>query len=302
MLATAEQNWRRRMAELARGAGKPQAPLFAPILFAVASQIESLPIAEFVGDAAKLGKGLSELRRALGINSIDVAVPSAMEAEALGAAVELSNWPPRITAMPARESLDLDDPAAGFADCARLQASLEATQRLAASEASQPVLIAVLTGPAALLRQLAPDARGADLENLYDFAGRALAALARLYAEAGVNVVALEEAAVPDAAVEAWHNALSPIANVARFHKVPPLLYFTGSAPAADAWPSSCIACPSIDVAAAHAGLPHAVAVTADHQRWSALPDGADNTRLVLTLGEVPASVTVADLRDRLAA
>lgn len=290
------------MAEFARGAGKPAPPLFAPILFATAAQIEALPVADFVCDAVKLGKGLSELRRVLGTSAIVVAAASAMEAEALGARVDLQSWPPTLTSSPGRRVLDLAEPGAAYAAAARVQASLEATKRLASAESGQPVLIAVLTGPAALVQQLAPNAGAGDLDALYEFAGRALAALVRLYSEAGVHVVVLQETSVPTVAVEAWQGALGPVANVARFHKVPPVLLFTDVAPAADDWPANLLACVSRNHAGGFDGRPHALACATDPSAWTEFPDGADQTRLLLTLGEVPHTIGVADLRAAMTA
>ena len=61
------ESWRRRLSGIARGIVKSHPPLFAPLLYGVASQIEALPPGDVVTDPTRLGKCLVELRRAVGL-------------------------------------------------------------------------------------------------------------------------------------------------------------------------------------------------------------------------------------------
>ncbi len=188
--------WRKRMQDLSRNVGKAHSPLFAPLVLSAAAQIESIPVAEMVRDATRLRKNVSELRRVLGLQTAVCAVPCAMELEAAGAGVtsDAGTWPPQVI-VPPRSLGEVD--AASIAANARLAASLEATRQMAAADASGPVLVAALNGPATLLSQLRATGAQIGSEEGFDFVGRLLATLARLYAEAGIHVLQWHESVVP---------------------------------------------------------------------------------------------------------
>ncbi len=288
--------WRRRMSGLSRGAGRPHTPLFMPLLHGVAAEIDALPIIDFVSDPTKLRKGLSELRHILDTSSIISAIPSAMEAEALGAEVNTDVWPPVVVSGPKDFVSNIDDPVTLLLENDRVQASVVATQQLADLESGEVVLTAVLTGPATLLAQLGmstPD------DDAYDFAGRAIAGLARQYAEAGIHVLVLHETVLP-IDIDAWKNALGPIANVARFHRVSPLLVFDTKTPVTDQWPAQLIACPSVGQDSIFSGKAHGVTWTNNPDTWVKLPDGNDNTRVIITASEPAPDVRIEMLRAKI--
>ncbi|WP_428385354.1 acetophenone carboxylase subunit epsilon [Nevskia ramosa] len=285
--------WRRRLSELGRGVGKPHAPLFAPLLYGVAAQIEALPPAEVTADPTRLGKCLGELRRALGTHSFVVAAPTAMEAEALGAEVDRETWPPRVLGSASPGVIDLTDFDEVWSRSEALAASIEATRRLAKTQSGEPVLLAALTGPAGLLAELLGE--GAVLDAAaYEFAGRALAALARQYAQAGASAILLCERQLPGD-VAAWSGTLNTIANIARFHRIPALLAFDGCTPLE--WPSAVIACPAPEHEAAH-DKPHGLTVAADPASWADLAGNTGSARVVFTAREVDADASIETLTE----
>lgn len=285
--------WRHRLSELARGAGKPHPPLFAPLLYGVASQIEALPRAEVTCDPTRLVKGLVELRRALGTSHLTTAAPAAMEAEALGAVVDRELWPPRVTAPPPAGIVELAEFDDVWPRCEALAASLEATKRLAATEPADTPILAALTGPARLATELAGRASPDDADAV-ELAGRALAGLARAFALAGAAALLLCEASAP-AGVAGWSAALATIGNVARFHRIPLLLAFTREEPTS--WPSSLVPCAARPGDAA-AARPHGIVVSPDWTNWSAAAIAPRaQTRIVVTAEEVAADASIDDLQ-----
>lgn len=282
--------WRRRLSELGRGTGKPHPPLFAPLLYGVAGQIDARAPAEVTADPTRLGKCLVELRRALGTDTLVMAAPTAMEAEALGAEVDRAVWPPRITAPTdggVMASLDLDT---CWARSEALSASLETCKRLSATQPGEPVLLAALTGPASLLSEILASPADAAA---YDLAGRALSALARQFAQAGASALLLCERVAP-ADPEAWRAALNTVANIARFHRIPALLAF--DADATPAWPATVVACPYPPVAAD--ARPQGLCVDPDPATWSDALDRRGAARVIVTAREVAADTDIESLID----
>lgn len=285
--------WRRRLSELGRGAGKPHAALFAPLLYAVASQIEALSPAEVTADPTRLGKCLLELRRVLGTSPLLVAAPTAMEAEALGASVDRDVWPPRVVGEASPGIVEISDFDAQWSQSEALAASLETCQRLASTQGGEPVILAALTGPGRLLQDLWNESSAAAADR-WEFAGRALASLARQFAQRGVSGFLVCERRPPQEEAP-WRGALSTIGNIARFHRIPALLAFEEGE--LGEWPSSVVACPSA-ASEDKIARPHGLTIAPEPAVWHLLAGTTGSARIVFTAGEVAAEYSIEALRE----
>ncbi len=287
--------WRKRMQDFARHAGRPHAPLFAPLAFAVAAQIEAIDVGRMTLEGTRLRRNVLELQRVLRTDAVFCAAPSAMEIEALGASVDCGSWPPRpvgsIPDSPGETGIDPRKLAAS----PRVAASLDAARQLA-SEASEPVIVAAFTGPATLVGELRSAGSALDEDEIWDFAGRLLAAFGRLYAEAGVNVLQWHERSLPDPSSEdLWKAALGTIGNVARFHRVPPLLVV--EATSSLAWPVQVLPCPTWQQHPAPVARAHARGWAPDPAAWPVLPAEGSGERSITTTSEIEPTLAIADLK-----
>lgn len=267
--------WRKRMQDISRAAGRPHAPLFAPMLFGVAACIEAIEPEAMALDATRLRKNVGELRRMLGTDVLFCCVPGMTEVAVARAASD--------DAVPI--------------DCSsqpRFAAALDAVRQWQA-DASEPIIAAALSGPATIVRALREGGSDAGDDLLFEQAGRALAALTRAFCEAGVHLLQWRETVAPDEAqIEFWKGALGTAGNVARFHRAAPVLVVDAQQVAP--WPPQAIACPTFEQQALAPARPHGRAWHADPTRWPMLPGEGASERVVLTLGEVPAATDIAAL------
>lgn len=225
---------REKVRRLVKGRPVDPGAIVFPLAHAVGARIEELDLLAFLTNASKLTKGLKELHDAIKADAIVCCCAAAMEAEGAGAKVSWAVYPPRVTGhLPGHALGDLLIQRA--LSSPRIVAAVEATQRLAAMVHGEPALVACLTGPMTLARELvgesfvgAARAGEATAWTTLDFAGRLGVAVAREFLKAGANILLLrEEDALPvpqSAAFAEWMSALLPLANVARFHQALPLL------------------------------------------------------------------------------
>ena len=203
------------------------------------------------------------------------AAPSAMEAEALGAVVDREPWPPRVLAPAPHSIVELADFEWDRSEA--LAASIETTKRLAATEAGEPPILVGLTGPGRLVGELFGEPAPAG----WELAGRALAALARRYAQAGASAIVLCERSAP-ADTRAFGSALGTIANVGRFHRIPTFLAFDREE--ATAWPSGVVAKGVV------------LTISPAIETWRDIVERVGAARVVVTADEVPADTSIEAL------
>ncbi len=267
--------WRKRMQDLSRSAGKPHAPLFAPLLFGVAAQIESITPEAMVRDATRLRKNVGELRRVLGLDVVHCMAPGEAESHAIGPVG--SEVGPEIVVRHEK-----------------IAASLEAVRQWQA-DASEPVIIAAMHGPAMLLKRSRAEGCDASDEASLQHIGRGLAAIVRALAEAGVHVVQFhDEVPRSEETVELWKGALGTAGNVARFHRVPPMLVIGGAA--IGHWPAQAIPCPTDEQHPSALSRPHGRAWPAEPGQWPRLPGEAAAERIVTTVAEVRGDIEIGAL------
>ena len=245
------------------------APLFMPLLHAVACQIESLAPRDLVTDPGKLARGLAALWDAAPTDALVTCCAAAIEAEAAGAELDWEGYPPRVARRPEREVAVTD-----LVKSSRLAVALEATRRLSATARGEPLLVAALTGPTTLAGELAGE--GAVSAAILERAGAIGVELAGEFCRAGANLIVLLETELPsDDAM--WRSAVGPIVKVARFHQAPAVL--VGASP------------PRATLGMSDEG---AVAFPEEVTRWPSEPPFA---KLVTTRREVPSSTSIAGLR-----
>jgi len=249
--------------------------LFAPMVHAAAAQIEGWNLAGFLSDPTKMARSLEALQKAIGTDAVFTAAATAMEAEAAGAELDWSTYPPQVAAPPFYDLSEASDLPDKLASSARIEAALETTRRLAATLTDGPLLATVVTGPATLARQLAGG--NAEISDQgWEVCGRICAELTRLFCEAGAHlIVVAEEAFKPDD--EKWRASLTPLLNIARFHKKPLATIGLGDATVSGE-------------GFAVVGLPAAP------DAWLNLPqcDG-----LVITCGEIPPNTSIPALTGK---
>lgn len=301
---------RQKVLHWVKGKGKSSAPLFFPLAYAIAAQVEALELSDFLYHPTKLAKGLEALNDALEADAILCCCAAGIEIEAAGAELDWREYPPKVVAHP---PMVLSDQAIESAlSGPRLAAAIEATRRLAATARGEPALVAGVTGPMTLAGQLggaafveALEKDGDAAREWLECAGRLSLAVVRQFLKAGANVVLFLEqtpALMPGSKVfEAWTSVIAPIANTARFHQALPVVL--------PLWPEG-----SYDVPGFLEGLPKSLHAclpenlwqgVAPHPRVAGVAVGTDlewstsfaDSFFVTTGGEIPADGQVEDLR-----
>lgn len=261
-------DWKAAMADLVRRGGGGYPPLFAPLVRGVASQIDAISPLEMVSDPTRLGKGITELARAGGIDVLVTAAPCGMEAQALGAQINFGQWPPQVVGPKEGDlnlNVDFDD---AFSEGELIASAIECTTRLAKSGVEGKLIVAALTGPSTLSRQLTGNDAPDDVAR--EFASEALAALARKFGQNGADLIIMIE---QNPMIEGWAELYGTIGNNAKFLKKPLVPIVPGDA---IGWPRLAIDRSAISI------------ISSNPTEWQGSTP-ADGTRVIVTNGEVRA-------------
>jgi Uroporphyrinogen decarboxylase (URO-D) len=216
----------------------PARPLFAPIVFALASRLENLPLPSFLANPTKISNALRQIREPLRTDALTCYGDPYLEVEALGAKLE---WPSGQEAPVLRWPAGSDHgklperivAADESAKRGRVPVALEVVGRLKALLRDELLLLVCLSGPLTLAARLMglfgePSVGRQDLpDSAIEIAAATITQIAKVFAEAGANLIFLREEFMPlldSQASEEWVARLTPIFNIIRFYEALPIL------------------------------------------------------------------------------
>lgn len=289
MQSDSAENLKRRLTDLGRGAPKAHPPVFAPMLFSIAGEIEGMCPEEFVCDTTKMVRAGSELAGMLGLGTVFTGAPCGAIAQAFGATLDQSNWPFSVANCSEQVPAINDDLSGMWARSPILMNFIEATRNLDNDEGNSLLPMVAIEGPSILASQIF----GADglTEDRADTIGAILAALIREFAEAGsVALVVIDNQPSHDA----WGHikaAYRTMGNVARFHRVPLVSVLQDTDSPADISPILVPAFGATSDVGQKAKM-YARALSECPETW---PEAGvdDMARFITTMGEVPADTGV---------
>lgn len=242
-------------------------PLFLPIVFTLGARVENVPLRAFLGNATKVSNSLRHIRSHLQSDGVACYFDPYLETEALGGQLqwEKDNLPPSVLwpGSSGRGALPqgLRDPEVAVRS-GRVGVAAEVIRRLKSLLRDDSLLMAGVAGPFTLAARLAGLERedGMNVDDLPDdaleLAASTMQQMSSVLAEAGANVVFIQESILPvlsPESCERWAFLLGPAINIIRFYEALPLLQLTdtrtfagNSAMILDrSW--DCVLCPALD-------------------------------------------------------
>lgn len=204
--------------KLSQLVGRLGRPLWFPLAFRFGLKVEQIPWDEAAGDPATLAYVLRSVHRLLLSDAVVGVVDVALLAEACGARVARDRWGRVVSLTVPAEPADPK----GIAVRGVMGAALETTARLCEEAGGRTPVVACVTGPGTLGRQLFgthPLSR-----DQMDYLGAAMGTVTRAYAEAGVRAVVVMEERSADAGLALESRCLDTAAHLASFYAVPLLL------------------------------------------------------------------------------
>ncbi|MBZ5570925.1 MAG: hypothetical protein LAO09_03485 [Acidobacteriia bacterium] len=213
----------------------PSRPLLMPILFSLGARLENLPLRDFQSNPTKIANALRQIRGVLKVDGLTCYCDPLLEAEALGCTRE---WRADGSCVLVRPSFSVDDlrqklnAPESLAGKGRIPVACEVLQRLKVMLRDEPALVSRVTGPFTLAAQLlGRDKAVSDSTPLpaeaVEFAAEVAASVAKVFLEAGANVILLTEPSFPEVTPQTceWYaSLLAPVFNVIRFYEALPVL------------------------------------------------------------------------------
>jgi hypothetical protein len=265
-------------------------PLRAPLLAALAAEVEELDLRDFLADAGKRSRILAGLASSLGIDVLVLDSGSGWDAESSGFVTDWGDgYPPSIHAA---AGVDLRfDPARGGAPVI-----LDLLGRARAVVSDSVSLAVTLTGPGALGTPTAT---------------QLVLAAARAVAEAGAGVVIVREEGGDEVDCAAYRAATAPLWRSLQFFRSVGVLQVGGRA---DAWADvlagagpflpvfNALQSPAAAAAVARAGRPYGLALAADAGGSPVGPLATDRCALLTHDRDLAGQVPVRDAAGVVAA
>ena len=267
---------RQILAGLLQGIPPPR-PLWLPIVFSLGARMENLPLGAFLKNATKISNSLKQICGHVRSDGVSCYFDPYLEAEALGGVLEWDTetqrpalrWPGHTHQGELPGNLHSTEEAMKRG---RVAVALEVIRRLKSLLRDDSLLTAGVTGPftlAARLTQSEPEP-SLEFEHLpeaaLEVAGSMMTKLSAAFAEAGANLIFIQEDVVPRLTAERceeWASRLEPAFNIVRFYQALPVLLLTDSLSLAESrdmifqqhW--DCVVCETLDLpltSAAQAG------------------------------------------------
>ena len=296
----------------------PPRPLWLPIVFSLGARMENLPLGAFLKNATKISNSLKQICGHVRSDGVSCYFDPYLEAEALGGVLEWNTetqrpalgWPGHAHRGELPGDLHSTEEAMKRG---RVGVALEVIRRLKSLLRDDSLLTAGVTGPftlAARLTQSEPEP-SLEFEHLseaaLEVAGSMMTKLSAAFAEAGANLIFIQEDVVPRLTAERceeWASRLEPAFNIVRFYQALPVLLLTNTISLAESmdvifqqhW--DCVVCETLDLSFTR------VAQAGDTLRGVALPpavfqpenDDKDLDRMLTGVmsGSRPAIVTTA--------
>jgi len=282
---------RQLLTGLLQGIPQPR-PLWLPIVFSLGAKMENLPLGAFLRNATKISNSLRQIRSHVRSDGLACYADPYLEAEALGGILEwnpetqrpMLAWPE--CAEKGRVPEDIRSPEEAMT-LGRVGIAIEVIRRLKSLLRDDCLLTAGVTGPLTLAARITQSAHEPSLEvdalpeAAIEIAASMMLRLSAAFAEAGANLIFIQEDVVPlltTDSCDAWASRLEPAFNIVRFYQALPVLLLTNSLSRAHGrdviferhW--DCVVCEALDMSS----FPSTggVAQTGDTLRGVALPRG----------------------------
>lgn len=222
--------------QTALASGATERKLLAPLICAIAGEVEGLAPQAFLRNATKLANTLRDLQRGL---NLDVVVPesgSYIELEVLGATLDWNSYPPKLISPIKSTSVPSDIERRG-----RLPMLADTITRLKTVLGSRAAIGIALSGPQKLVSVSDGHVSLSDAAEL-------VLAMVRLVCSKGVNLIwLLEDSSNPPSDLEEWQIVTTPIFGTIRFYQAVPALHLPGNAeswlPIVEGLGSSAVTC-----------------------------------------------------------
>lgn len=241
----------------------PPRSLLLPIVFALGAKVENVPLNAFLNNPTKIVSAARQMRNHLQADGVACYFDAFLEAEALGAILQLTSddEPPTVEWRQEARAGELPHGLRSPEEAVksgRVPVAAEVVRRMNAIPNRDFLLMASVSGPvklAALLTQSEKreDASLGDLSTeALEFASSVATQVTTTFLEAGADAVFIHEqvpAGLSAECCEEWSGLLAPAINVTRFYEALPILQFAGAPAALENWetvlrqPWECLLC-----------------------------------------------------------